>query len=115
VIWSVWHVPVVDYLGTSTPHGPYWLRYFLAFAAAMTAMRMLIAWLYMNTQSVALVQLMHAGSTGALVVFSPAKVSAGQEAFWYAVYAGALWVIVMLVGRIFGKNLRRSAFAATIA
>jgi len=109
VIWSLWHVPVVDYLGTSTPHGPYWLRYFLAFAAAMTAMRVLIAWVYVNTQSVVLAQLMHAGSTGALVVLSPAQVSAGQEAFWYAVYAAALWIIVMLVVRTFGKTLGSSA------
>jgi|SRR5215469_11568151 len=30
-----WHLPLVDYLGTATPHSPYWFRFFLAFAAAM--------------------------------------------------------------------------------
>src|ERR1700687_897411 len=37
LLWAVWHLPVIDYLGTATPHGAYWFRYFLAFAAAMTA------------------------------------------------------------------------------
>ena len=43
LLWAAWHLPVIDYLGTATPHGAYWFRYFLAFAAAMTAMRVLIA------------------------------------------------------------------------
>jgi uncharacterized protein len=71
LLWGAWHVPVVDYLGTATPHGAFWLRYFLAFTAAMTAIRVLIAWMYVNTKSVLLVQLMHLSSTGALVIFSP--------------------------------------------
>ena len=53
IFWGVWHLPVIDYLGTATPHGVYWLPFFLSFTAAMTAMRVLIAWLYSNTKSVA--------------------------------------------------------------
>ena len=107
VLWGIWHIPVIDYLGTATPHGAYWLRYFLAFAAAMTAMRVLIAWIYTNTKSVALAQLMHASSTGSLVVLSPASVTAAQEAMWYAIYAAALWLIVGAVTVIFGTELTR--------
>ena len=106
VFWGMWHLPVIDYLGTATPHGAYLLRYFLAFAAAMTAMRVLIAWIYTNTKSVVLAQLMHASSTGALVVFSPAGVTAGQETTWYAVYAMTLWIIVGIGAAIFGKRLK---------
>ena len=94
LLWGLWHLPVIDYLGTATPHAPYLLAYFLAFAAAMMAIRILIAWLYDNTSSVLLAQLMHASSTGALVAFSPPGVTAAQETFWYAVYACALWSIV---------------------
>jgi CAAX protease family protein len=65
----------------------------------MTAMRVLIAWLYSNTGSVRLCQLMHAFSTGSLVIFSPPTVSAGQEALWYAVYAAALWLLVLFLSR----------------
>lgn len=105
LLWSLWHAPVIDYLGTATPHGSYWLPYFLAFAAAMTAMRVLIAWLCTNTNSVLLAQILHAVSTGSLVVFSPARVSAGQEALWYSAYAAALWIAVLVVRFVFGPSL----------
>lgn len=105
VLWGSWHVPVIDYLGTATPHGAYWLPYFLAFTAAMTAIRVLIGWIYLNTRSIPLAQLMHASSTGSLVVLSPAGVTARQEAMWYAVYAAALWLFVGLVAAKYGLKL----------
>lgn len=107
VLWGIWHAPVIDFLGTATPHGAYWLPYFLAFTAAMTAMRVLIGWIYANTRSVMLAQLMHASSTGSLVVLSPGGVTAGQEAMWYAIYAAGLWLVVVVVGAKFGPRLTR--------
>jgi membrane protease YdiL (CAAX protease family) len=106
LLWGLWHFPVIDYLGTATPHGRFLLPYFLAFIATLTAMRVLIAWTYVNTSSVLLAQLMHASSTGALVVLSPAGVNAAQEALWYVVYAGALWTVVALVVLRTGANLK---------
>jgi membrane protease YdiL (CAAX protease family) len=94
LLWGFWHIPVINFLGTAVPHGAYWLPFFLAFVAAMTAMRVLISWLYAQTRSVLLAQLMHACSTGSLVVFSPPTANAAQEAFWYAAYAAALWLLV---------------------
>jgi membrane protease YdiL (CAAX protease family) len=105
LLWGAWHIPVIDYLGTSTPHGAYWLPFFLAFTAAMTAMRVLIAWTYANTKSVVLAQLFHASSTGSLVIFSPPRVTAAQESLWYAIYAAALWLVVALIATTFGKRL----------
>jgi len=105
LLWGAWHVPVIDYLGTSTPHGAYWFPFLLAFTAAMTAMRVLIAWVYSNTNSVLLAQLLHTSSTGSLVVFSPGRVTAAQESLWYAVYAAALWLVVAVVFATFGKRL----------
>jgi membrane protease YdiL (CAAX protease family) len=105
LLWGAWHIPVVDYLGTSTPHGAYWLPFFLAFTAAMTAMRVLIAWTYANTKSVPLAQLLHASSTGSLVIFSPLRVTAAQESFWYALYAAVLWLVVAIVATAHGKSL----------
>lgn len=95
VVWSIWHVPVINWLGTKTPHGRYWLPFFLAFGLAMTAMRVLIGWLYSNTGSVLLAQLMHVSSTGALVVFSAPRVTGAQEVAWYALYGAALWALVV--------------------
>ena len=107
LLWGVWHMPVIDFLGTATPHAAFWLHYFLAFTFTMTAMRVLIAWIYTNTESVWLAQLMHISSTGSLVAFSPPRVNAGQEALWYAVYGLALWVIVMVVVKTYGARLTR--------
>jgi membrane protease YdiL (CAAX protease family) len=95
VLWGIWHLPVIDFLGAATPHRAAWFPFFLAFTAAMTAMRVIIAWVYTNTKSLPLAQLLHISSTGSLVVFSPAGVSPIQEAFWYAAYAALLWLIVL--------------------
>ena len=105
LLWGAWHIPVIDYLGTSTPHGVYWFPFFLAFTAAMTAMRVLIAWTYSNTQSVVLAQLLHASSTGSLVIFSPPRVTATQESLWYTVYAVVLWLVVAIIAMVYGKCL----------
>jgi membrane protease YdiL (CAAX protease family) len=109
LLWALWHLPVIDHLGTATPHGDAWLPYFLSFAAAMTAMRVLIGWLYANTQSVLLTQLMHIASTGSLVVFSAPRVTPIEEAAWYGVYAVALWTVVLAVRAVFGPQLVRSS------
>jgi uncharacterized protein len=107
LLWALWHLPVINYLGAATPHGPYWLRFFLAFSLAMTAMRVLIAWIYTNTKSVLLAQLMHISSTSSLVLFGPARVTAAQEAMWYALYGTVLWIAVGVVVKIFGRCLER--------
>lgn len=104
LLWALWHLPVIDYLGTATPHEVYWLPFFLAFTLAMTAMRVLIAWIYTNTKSLLLAQLMHVSSTGSLVLLSPPDVNSGQEVMWYAVYGIVLWVAVAIVVR-FGRRL----------
>ena len=104
VLWGAWHLPVIDYLGAATPHGAYWFPFFLAFTVAMTAMRVLIAFVYTRTNSVLLAQLMHASSTSALAVLSPGGISAAQEVVWYVVYGAALWAVaVAFMRRGFGK------------
>ena len=105
ILWSVWHLPAINFLGASAPHGRYWLVFFLAFAFAMIAMRVLISWLLQNTESVLLAQLMHISSTGALVIFSPG-VSTLQECLWYALYGALLWLLVGAVVWFFGRQLR---------
>jgi uncharacterized protein len=107
VLWGLWHLPVIDYLGAAYPHGAYWLPYALAFIVAMTAMRVLIAWVYTSTTSVLLAQLLHVSSTASLVVLGPSPISPAQEALWYAVYALVLWGIVAVVLAIYGNQLVR--------
>jgi hypothetical protein len=88
-----------------SPHGNYGFPIFLAFTAPLTAMPVLIAWIYSQTKSVLLAQLLHASSTGALVIFSPPRVAAAQESLWYAVHAAALWLGVAVIATTCGKDL----------
>lgn len=78
----------------------------------MTAMRVLIAWMYANTKSILLAQLMHASSTGSLVIFSPPHVTAAQETLWYAVYACILWIAVAWAVTKDGVHLTKQLPAA---
>jgi membrane protease YdiL (CAAX protease family) len=106
VLWGVWHLPVVDSLGAASPHGRFWPLFFVAFVALVAAIRIVIGWLYTNTASLLLAQLMHASSTGFLVVLGASRASPGEEAVWYLCYAGLLWMVVAaLVVRSRGKVL----------
>lgn len=106
LFWGLWHLPVINFLGAATPHGDDWLRFFLVFTAAMSALRVLICWVYRNTNSVLLTQLIHIGATGSLVVFSP-PVTSRQEVFWYGAYAALLWLVVGWLALEFGPGLER--------
>ncbi len=109
VLWGLWHLPVIDFLGAASPYGVYWLPFALAFIALLSAMRVLIAWNYSHTNSVLVVQLMHASLTGSLVVLGPLSVSPAQETLWYGIYATILWIVVALVIAWYGKHLVRQS------
>ncbi|HEU5097709.1 MAG TPA: CPBP family intramembrane glutamic endopeptidase, partial [Roseiflexaceae bacterium] len=105
VIHVLWHI-VPDYLGASGARGAYWLPHFLAMMlVAMTAMRVLIVWVYVNTRSLLLAQLMHASSTGFLAILDPTSISPASSTLWYAIYGVVLWVVVAVVVAIYGKDL----------
>lgn len=114
VLWGLWHAPVVDYLGAAAPHGSYWLLFFLSFVAIVTAMRVLIVWVYSNTSSLFLAWLMHFSMTASLVVLGPAGVSPAQETLWYWAYAAVLWVAVAVVAMRYRKRLVRQPIHAQV-
>ena len=105
LLHSFWHI-VADYLFSSAEYGAYWLPHFLIWmVASMTAMRVLIVWVYSNTRSVFLAQLMHASSTAVLAVIGPA-LSPVNDTLLYAVYAGVLWLVVGVV--VMGRDSRKA-------
>jgi hypothetical protein len=63
-------------------------------ALAMTAMRFLLVWVYSNTESLLLAQLMHASSTGFLIMLVPLTLSPAKDTLFYLVYGVVLWVAV---------------------
>jgi uncharacterized protein len=118
-IWAFWHLPVADYLGAATPHGRYWLPFFLAFTIVLVGIRMLIVFMYEHTGSLLLAQLMHASSTSALAVLGSPAVTAPQEALWYAVYGLTLWIAIAALlwlhpvpARAYSKDVSSGALRA---
>jgi membrane protease YdiL (CAAX protease family) len=97
LLWGLWHAPVVDALGAAAPHGSELPYFFLSFILLLTALRVLIGWVYVHTGSVLLAQLLHASNTGSLVLFSPIAVSAADETSWYAAYTLLLWLVVGVI------------------
>jgi membrane protease YdiL (CAAX protease family) len=97
LLWGLWHFPVVDSLGVAHPHGDAWPLFFVSFLLILIALRVLIAWLYTATGSLQLAQLMHASSTGFLVVLGAAHVSPNQEAVWYALYGAILSIAAVAI------------------
>jgi hypothetical protein len=71
----------------------------------LTAYRVLMTWVYANTQSLLLAVLMHASYTGWLLTLYPTT-SLEQGLVWQAAFALALWVMVAVV--ITGLAVRRS-------
>jgi membrane protease YdiL (CAAX protease family) len=104
MIWALWHLSAIDFLGAARPHGQWLPLFFLSFAALLVGVRLLIAWMYTCTGSIPLAQFTHAVSTGCLVTFGAAHITPAQEALWYGVYALLLWIVVMTILRI-KKNI----------
>ena len=96
LVWALWHV-LVNFRQNFNSLGMAWLLEFAVFyVAALTAYRLLMTWLYANTQSLLLAVLMHASYTGWLFMLYPAT-SLEQSLVWQTTFAVALWVVVAVV------------------
>jgi membrane protease YdiL (CAAX protease family) len=105
VLWGLWHLPVADSLGAASPHGRALPAFFGAFVALMAGLRVLIAWVYANTESLLGAQLLDASSTGCLVMLGAPNAAPAQEARWYLAYAALEWAVVAVVVLRFGPSL----------
>ena len=115
MLWGFWHT-VADYFGNSASMGALWLPYFLfGFVAAMTATRIIITWVYNNTGSILLAQLMHASSTGflsALGISTASPIGPQGYALAFIFYALTLWAVVAILWLRYGSRLVRQTTAA---
>ena len=108
LLWALWHV-LVDYRQNFNSLGTDWLLQFAVFyVAALTAYRVLMTWVYANTQSLLLAVLMHASYTGWLFVLYPAT-SLERGLVWQTVLAVALWVVVVTVATLTAGFARRDS------
>lgn len=106
LIHGLWHFPLWFLYEYSTL-GAFWFPYFIAFAAILVALRIIIAWAYSKTNSLLLVQLIHASSTGFLFVLTPEYVEPVNEAIFYALYAVCLWLVALVAIRKMSSPLEK--------
>ena len=95
--------------------GALWILEFAVFyIGALTAYRVLMTWVYANTQSLLLAVLMHASYTGWLFMLYPA-ISLEQGLVWQTGFTMTLWVMVAVVmtGRE-GRGSRPSDAASAL-
>lgn len=98
LIHALWHA-AADFLGNFNTMREDWLPYFAGFFVFIVALRIIIAWIYENTQSVLMAQLAHVFSTGFLGILVPTTNSSTIWPIFYAVYATALWLVAALIIR----------------
>ncbi len=105
VIHGIWHV-VADFLGNYNTFGGYWLPYFFGFFLHVVALRLLIVWVYSNTDSVFLAILMHASSTGFFGILISTTMAPVNWVIFYNVYGVVLCLAASVVALKYGRTLR---------
>jgi membrane protease YdiL (CAAX protease family) len=115
LIHGLWHIGP-NYLFEASSMGVYWLpRFTVMWMVAMVAMRVILVWIYNNTDSVFLAQLTHASSTGSLVFFGPSPISPANETLWWGIYALILWVVAGALIARYGEDLIRKPKRSKLA
>jgi membrane protease YdiL (CAAX protease family) len=96
ILWACWHM-LADFSGNiSSLSITEWIAWFVIYwILPLTAYRILMTWVYSQTQSVFLGQLMHASYTGWLIVLSPDTPK--TDLLWEAIFAVILWILVGLI------------------
>jgi len=112
-IHALWHVPA-DFLGNSNSFDEHWLPYFAGFFLFVIALRVLMTWVYANTRSALLGQLMHASSTGSLAILLPMGIGGSDWASFYALYAVVIWGAAVVVVVRWGHEFVRPDARGTI-
>jgi membrane protease YdiL (CAAX protease family) len=105
IIHGFWHI-AADFLGNSNAFGGYWLPYFFGFFLHVVALRVMIVWVYSNTESLLLAILMHASSTGFFGILISTTMAPQYWVIFYNVYGVVLCLVASIVAIKYGKDLR---------
>lgn len=104
-LWHIWPDFVANYYG----YGKYWLPYFVGFFVHVVALRVIIVWVYANTKSLLLSQLIHASSSGFYTTIVPIAITPANRAIFFLVYGLVLSAAAAIVVARYGKRLTRQA------
>ncbi len=105
IIHGVWHI-AADFLGNSNAFGAYWLPYFFGFFLHVMALRVLIVWVYSNTDSLFLAMLMHASSTGFYGILISTTMTPVNFVIFYNAYGVVLCLAASVVALKYGRTLK---------
>jgi membrane protease YdiL (CAAX protease family) len=105
IIHGVWHA-MVWFLSQSGTLGEYWLPYFFGFCLHIVALRVLIVWVYSNTESLFLVILMHASSTGFFAILISTTMMPMNWVIYYNVYGVVLCLVAAVVAIKYDRTLK---------
>jgi len=105
IIHGVWHV-AADFLGNSNAFGAYWLPYFFGFFLHVVALRVLIVWVYSNTDSLFLAMLMHASSTGFYGILISTTMTPVNFVIFYNAYGVVLCLAASVVALKYSRTLK---------
>ena len=106
-LWALWHI-MADFWGNQATFGLFWLPTFVIYwLAPLIAYRILMVWVYTNTTSLPLMQIMHAFYSGTLGVVGPVT-SVEEGLLWKALFAALLWAVLAVVVARNGGDLMRT-------
>jgi membrane protease YdiL (CAAX protease family) len=105
-VWAAWHLPFY-WLGEASVVGGLPFGWFVPVTLAWSV---LMAWAYVNTQSLLLPVLVHAGVNTLLGTLGLLGTS-GNALGLAALYAGANWLAVAIIVAVFGRDLVRRGAA----
>ena len=103
---GLWHLLVGYFWGDGASFGLLFIPYFVsAWIMTLTALRMLIVWLYQRTQSGLVAALTHAGYTASLVALWPVGTAPAETMIWTGVFAATLLAAATALTRSFPNRL----------
>jgi membrane protease YdiL (CAAX protease family) len=107
--WGIWHM-MAGLMGSTPGQELFWLADFLLFwVLTNTAYRILMTWVYSNTSSVLVAQIMHAFWSGTFATLLPVLAQA-QTLVWEAIFAACIWGLVAVLAITYRKpQVRRTA------
>lgn len=110
VLHGIWHL-LAGYWGEGDAFGAWFVPYFvLHWIGGVTALRVLIVWLFRRTESLLIAQLAHFSYTGGLLLLGPSGLEPSEITLWMSLFSVALWlVLAVVIGRNREDFLTRAA------
>jgi membrane protease YdiL (CAAX protease family) len=105
IIHAIWHFSF-SFLGSSNNLAGYYFPYFFGSSLHIVALRVLIVWVYSNTDSVFLAMLMHASSTGFFGILISTTMAPVYWVIYYNVYGVVLCLAAFVVALKYGRTLK---------